>query len=158
VQQLADLALANAKTLGFEADYEAMEMFASASRGVPRQINNYVKNALSLAEGERLTVDVADRVLRDLNGVTLDGLTPDMQAFLIFLLTKSKRTMASGEVRYQASVGTIATAIGKSRDDKALRLRVEPWLIEQGLIQIIPGGRMLTDAGIKRAQQLLEQS
>jgi Holliday junction resolvasome RuvABC ATP-dependent DNA helicase subunit len=46
------------------------------------------------------------------------------------------------------------TAIGKSRDSKAISLRVEPYLIEQGFIQI-GQGRVLTEAGINRAEELL---
>ena len=58
-------------------------------------------------------------------------------------------------MRYQASVNTIATAIGKSRDSKAIALRVEPYLIELGLVQVTHGGRQLTDAGVRRAQELI---
>jgi hypothetical protein len=53
-------------------------------------------------------------------GVTPDGLTADMQSMLTFLLTRAKRTTGDGETRYQASVNSIATAIGKSRDMKAV--------------------------------------
>ena len=86
--------------------------------------------------------------------MTVDGLTPDMSAMLTFLLTKGKQTTAAGEVRYQSSVSTIATGIGKSRDVKAITLRVEPYLIECGFIQVTHGGRRLTDAGIQRAEEL----
>jgi Holliday junction resolvasome RuvABC ATP-dependent DNA helicase subunit len=49
---------------------------------------------------------------------------------------------------------TLATALGKSRDTKAIALRVEPYLIERGYLQVGHGGRSLTDAGVSRAQQL----
>jgi Holliday junction resolvasome RuvABC ATP-dependent DNA helicase subunit len=83
-------------------------------------------------------------VLADLNGVTADGLTRDMQRTLTFLYTRGKRTSRKGGTTYQASVATIATAIGKSRDSKAVVLRVEPLLIEQGYLQVGHGGRKLT--------------
>jgi Holliday junction resolvasome RuvABC ATP-dependent DNA helicase subunit len=51
-------------------------------------------------------------------------------------------------------VNTIATAIGKSRDSKAIALRVEPYLIERGYVQVTHGGRRLTDEGVLRAIQL----
>lgn len=130
----------------------AAEMFACASRGVPRQINNYVKNAVMLTD-DVVDPEIAREVLADLNGVTPDGLSPDMQKMLTFLYTKGKHVTAAGDV-YRASINTIATAIGKSRDSKAIALRVEPYLIEQGLIQI-GQGRILTDAGIERAKELL---
>ena len=102
-----------------------------------------------------IDADVAAEVLFDLNGVTEDGLTRDMQNMLTFLLTKGKRVKADGEVVYQASVNTVATGIGKSRDSKAIALRVEPYLIEQGYLQVGHGGRNLTDAGVKRAEELI---
>ena len=57
-------------------------------------------------------------------------------------------------MKHQASVSTIATAIGESRDSKAISLRVEPFLIGKGYVQVTHGGRRLTDAGIKRATEL----
>jgi Holliday junction resolvasome RuvABC ATP-dependent DNA helicase subunit len=51
-------------------------------------------------------------------------------------------------------VATLATALGKSRDTKAIVLRIEPYLIERGYLQVGHGGRSLTDSGVSRAQQL----
>jgi Holliday junction resolvasome RuvABC ATP-dependent DNA helicase subunit len=82
------------------------------------------------------------------NGITEDGLTPDMQAMLTFLYTKAPNG-------HQASVNTIATVIGKSRDSKAVALRVEPFLIQKGYVQVTHGGRRLTDLGVARAERLL---
>jgi len=45
--------------------------------------------------------------------------------------------------------------IGKSRDTKAVVLRIEPWLVRCGYIQIVAGsGRRLTEDGIARAVEL----
>lgn len=153
VDALADMARWNGDKLGLVVTPTAAGMFAGAARGVPRQVNNYVKNGGMLADD---VVDdiVAAEVLHDLNGVTDDGLTLDMQNMLIFLYTKSRRETAKG-VSYRASVNTIATGIGKSRDSKAIALRVEPYLIQKGYIQI-GQGRVLTDAGIERAKELCE--
>jgi len=149
---LIKMARWNGEKLNIVVTPTAAELFADASRGVPRQVNNYVKNAAMLTED---VVDpvIAREVLHDLNGVTPDGLTTDMQRMLTFLLTKGKHETAKGTA-YRASINTIATALGKSRDSKAIALRVEPYLIEQGLIQI-GQGRILTDAGIERAGELL---
>lgn len=152
--QLTDLATANARELEMVPAPEAMRAFAKASRGVPRQINNYVKNARSILKGQYISLDVAYEVLFDLNGVTEDGLTPDQQAMLVFLYQHCKRANAAGETFYQGSVSTIATGIGKARDVRAITLRVEPYLISQGWLQVGHGGRRLTDEGVKRAQEL----
>jgi Holliday junction DNA helicase RuvB len=152
--ELKQLVIRNCRTLDLRVTHRGAEMLARAARGVPRQINNYVRNARSLG-AEIVDISVAQEVLFDLNGVTEDGLTPDHQAMLTFLLDKGKRTNADGETYYQASVSTIATGIGKSRDVKAIHLRVEPYLIEKGYVQVTHGGRRLTDAGIQRAKELL---
>jgi holliday junction DNA helicase RuvB len=155
LDELGTIVAGNARTLGLDITDEAIDVFAKASRGVPRQINNYVKNALVVTRVNE--VCDRERALRVLshNGVTEDGLTADMQNMLTFLLTRARRRNAAGEVTYQASVNTIATAIGKSRDSKAVALRVEPFLIELGYVQVGHGGRTLTDRGIARAQTLV---
>jgi Holliday junction DNA helicase RuvB len=152
--EIGVMAIWNAEQLDRRMTPEAAWMFALASRGTPRVVNNYVKNAALLAD-DLIDEDVAKEVLFVLNGVTEDGLTRDMQNMLVFLYQRGQRTKADGEVVYQASVNTIATGIGKSRDSKAIALRVEPFLIEQGFVQVGHGGRTLTDAGIKRAEELL---
>lgn len=155
VEDMAVMAVWNCERLGLRITPEAAELFATASRGVPRQVNNYVRNGAALIVGDIISQAVAEEVLFSLNGVTSDGLTPDMQGMLTFLYTKARHETKDGAVTYQASVNTIATAIGKSRDSKAIALRVEPFLIEEGYVQVGHGGRRLTDAGIFRAQQLI---
>lgn len=151
LEELELIAGRNAAVLGLQSSAKALEMVARASRGTPRVVNNTMRNALLFANGY-VSTQVVEKVLK-INGVTHDGLTPDMQAMLSFLRFRAGRTVR-GEVRYQASVGTIATAIGKSRDSKAINLRVEPHLIERGYVQVAHGGRLLTDAGIARAEAL----
>lgn len=155
--QLAVMAVWNAQKLNLRIDQDAALAFAQAARGTPRVVNNYVKNARILADDGLITPQIAAEVLDTLNGVTWDGLDADMQGVLTFLYRRCRRESADGEVRYQASVGTLATAIGKSRDVKAIALRIEPYLIEQGYLQVGHGGRTLTDAGVARAQQLLTE-
>jgi Holliday junction DNA helicase RuvB len=149
---MARLAEANARQLEIRALPEAALMLGRASRRNPRQLNTYVRNAVAL--GYRLLdCQVATEVIQDLNGCTLDGLTMDMQAMLRCLL-RSYRVNQKGGLVYQASVNTIATALGHSRDTKAVSLFVEPYLIAEGYVQVTHGGRQLTNKGIERAQEL----
>jgi Holliday junction DNA helicase RuvB len=148
--QLADH---NATALGLTITTHAARIFARACRGNPRIINQYLRNAASLSAGEVTGSDAIETV-KDLNSCTLDGLTASMQGMLTFLL-KSRREAKDGTVTYQASVNTIATALGFSRDAKNVALTVEPYLIERGLVQVAPQGRCLTDAGVARAEKLL---
>lgn len=153
VAEMAQLALANARQLDVVMTAEAAAMFGLASRRNPRQTNTYVRNAIAL--GWRIISDsVAREVIVDLNNNTLDGLTPDMKAMLRCLL-RSRRENAKGDVVFQASVNTIATALGHSRDTKAVSLFVEPYLIAEGYVLVGHGGRQLTDRGIKRARELM---
>lgn len=152
-RDLQRIAHANGEVLRADVTWDAALVFARASRGVPRQINNFVRNAAMLTSG-RVDVALAEEVVRELNRTTDDGLTLDMQRALVFLYRRGKRTNGNGETSYKASVATLATAIGKSRDQKAIQLRVEPYLIERGFLQVGHGGRSLTPAGVRRAQEL----
>jgi Holliday junction resolvasome RuvABC ATP-dependent DNA helicase subunit len=57
-------------------------------------------------------------------------------------------------VSYVASVSRLATAAGHGRDTKAIALLVEPYLLQRGLLDVLPTGRALTPAGVERARQL----
>lgn len=141
----------NAHSLDLKIARKAATLFAGASRFTPREMNNLVTNASLWAKGTIRLAD-AERTL-ELCALTHDGLTVDMVNMLTFLYTRGRRETQAG-VKYQASVNTIATAIGLSRDTKAVALHVEPWLIRQGFVQVAHGGRLLTDAGILRAKEL----
>ncbi len=151
-EEMYVLALQNAASLRMNLTPEAAVIFAGASRDTPRQVNTYIRNARSLAPG---AVDqrTAEEIVLDLNSTTLDGLTRDMQNMLLYLLN-CRREDAKGTVRYQAGVGSVATALGKSRDQKSIALFVEPWLIKQGYVTVTHGGRALTDKGVERARGL----
>jgi Holliday junction DNA helicase RuvB len=160
VDDLARIAQDNGRQLGVTVDAPAAVLFAGAARGVPRLINTYVRNAESLiAVGGTVDATLAREVIVDLNHTTIDGLTRDMQATLTFLYERCHRkNKGTGEITYAASLATISTAIGKSRDTKAIVLRVEPYLITSGLLQVGHGGRSLTPKGITRARQLLKEN
>jgi Holliday junction DNA helicase RuvB len=148
----------NATQLDVEISPEAIAIFAKASRANPRQINNLMVNARIVAASMPIASGIGTLVAQltlDHMQITADGLTRDMQEALRFLLTKARLETKDGEVKYQASVSSLATALGKSRDAKAIVLRVEPWLIKQGYVQVTPQGRRLTDRGIERARQLV---
>jgi Holliday junction DNA helicase RuvB len=154
---LTRIAKYNADALGMRITLEAAAAFARASRGVPRQVNNYVKNAAMLV-GDVIDVDLAEEVIRDLNRTTDDGLTLDMQRALVFVYRHGKQVNHTlGTTTYKASVLSIAVGIGKGRDQNGVKLRVEPYLIQKGYLQVGHGGRILTDAGIKRAKELSKQ-
>jgi Holliday junction DNA helicase RuvB len=152
---LARIIRANALTLELTIGQEAVDCFVNACRGVPRECNNLVKTASILNPPTAVIGKAEAREVLKMLGVAEDGLTPQMQDMLRFLRTRAGRRTSDGTIRYQASVGTIATAIGLSRDAKAVSLHVEPYLIERGFVQVGHGGRELTERGIGRAEALL---
>lgn len=156
VVELGTMAYLNGEALEVEVEPAACLRFAQACRGTPRVLNNYVKNAATLSTTGVVDDALALEVVEDLNRTTEDGLSNDMQKALIFLFEKCRQTRGDGVTVYRAGLGSIARAIGKSRDVKAVELRVEPYLIEQGYLQVGHGGRILTQDGIDRAKELLE--
>lgn len=155
-RELGLIAERNAATLGLTLMTGVAEVFGGAARYTPRLVNNYVRNADSLAPPDKYIPEIiADEVLA-LNHTTRDGLSREMQEMLKFLYKRCRRErQGDGEVTYQASINTIATAIGLSRDTKAVQLRVEPYLIREGFIQVGHGGRSLTPKGVARALELI---
>lgn len=153
---LTKIAEMNARRLGLTLADDVAAMFAKASSGFPWQVNSFMRNAASLTTDD-VDGELAREVIEDLNRCTLDGLTFDQQRMLVFLLQHGRReNKRSGDVVYQAGVTTLATALGMARDVKAIQQYVEPGLIERGLLQVAPSGRVLTDKGIQRARQLEE--
>jgi Holliday junction DNA helicase RuvB len=154
VEEMAILANANAEDLHIGMEPEGALVFANASRGTPRIINRYCKNARSLgADGIVVDKAFATEIVTELNSTTLDGLDASMVGMLKFLL-RSPREDRQGNMAYQASAGAIATALGFSRDMKRVALFVEPTLIARGFVEVGHGGRALTTAGIARARAL----
>lgn len=152
-RELGVIAERNATALGLALMPGVADLFAGAARNTPRIVNNYLRNAASLAPPDGYIPPLVAQQVLDLNQVTADGLTREMQQTLRFLYTRCRRDVGD-ETKYTASISTIATAIGLSRDTKAVQLRVEPYMIQQGLLQVGHGGRALTPAGLVRAIEL----
>lgn len=156
-RELGVIAERNAATLRLTLMPGVAELFAGAARYTPRLVNNYIRNADSLAPPDRYVPEIVAREVLAMNETTGDGLSREMQGMLTFLYKRCRRErQGDGEVTYQASINTIATAIGLSRDTKAVQLRVEPYLIREGYIQVGHGGRSLTPMGLARALELLK--
>lgn len=150
---MTEIARRNARALGLTLEQGAAEMLGRASRLNPRQTNSYMRSAKALGDTV-VTRDLAREVIEDLAGTTLDGLDGSMQAMLRYLIRSGRKETRNG-VTYQASASALATAAGHGRDVKIVYTK-EAYLIERGFLMVVPGqGRMLTEAGIERAQELL---
>lgn len=151
---MAELALRSMRHLHLTYEHGVAGTFARAARGNPRQLNDYIKAARALTTNNDIDVELAREVIVHLCSTTLDGLTASMQTVLRFLYQHCRRQNRNG-VQYIASAGRLATAAGHGRDTKAISLLVEPYLIQRGLLDVLPTGRALTPAGIERARRLI---
>ncbi len=124
-----------ARLLGIVSDPEGTSEIARRARGTPRVAGRLLRRVVDfvLVEGDgRLTKEIADRALTRL-GVDHLGLDGADRRYLALLA----ENYGGGPV----GVETIAAALSEARD--AIEEVIEPYLLQQGLIQRTPRGRML---------------
>ncbi len=121
--------------LGIPAEDGGMREIARRARGTPRIAGRLLRRVVDFAivEGDgRLTQELADSALTRL-GVDKLGLDGADRRYL----TLVAENYAGGPV----GVETLSAALSESRD--AIEEVIEPYLLQQGLIQRTPRGRML---------------
>lgn len=121
-------------------DAGALEI-AHRSRGTPRIANRLLRRVRDYAQVRHdglITAEIADAALRMLavDGMGLDAVD---QKFLLTIMEK----FAGGPV----GIDNLASALGEDRD--TLEDVVEPYLIQQGLVQRTPRGRVATPAAYR---------
>src|SRR5579872_6638236 len=127
-----------ARVLGFTLTKDGAREIAGRARGTPRIAGRLLKRVRDFASvGKHATVDarVADAALTRLE-VDAKGL----DAFDRRYLTLIAENFSGGPV----GIETIAAALGEARD--AIEEIVEPYLMQLGLVQRTPRGRLLTSA------------
>jgi len=133
--ELDEIVRRGAGLLGVEVDPEGAREIAKRSRGTPRIAGRLLRRVVdfALVEGDgRLTRALADRALTRL-GVDHLGLDGADRRYLSLIAENYQ----GGPV----GVETLAAALSEARD--ALEEVIEPFLLQQGLIQRTPRGRML---------------
>ncbi|MEM6890622.1 MAG: Holliday junction branch migration DNA helicase RuvB [Pseudomonadota bacterium] len=125
----------NAAKLGAPAEESGAREIARRARGTPRIAGRLLRRVVDFAvvEGDgRVTREIADLALTRLgvDGLGLDG--ADRR-----YLSLIAENYAGGPV----GIETLSAALSESRD--ALEEVIEPYLLQQGLIQRTPRGRML---------------
>ncbi len=137
--ELHQIVSRNAHKLGAPADEGGAREIARRSRGTPRIAGRLLRRVVDFAvvEGDgRVTQALADNALTRL-GVDHLGLDSADRRYLKLIA----ENYAGGPV----GIETIAAALSESRD--ALEEVIEPFLLQQGLIQRTPRGRMLAQKG-----------
>tara|TARA_R110000787_G_scaffold26569_7_gene74235 strand:+ start:85 stop:1104 length:1020 start_codon:yes stop_codon:yes gene_type:complete len=125
----------NARKLGAPADEGGAREIAKRARGTPRIAGRLLRRVVDFAvvEGDgRVTRALADMALTRL-GVDHLGLDSADRRYL--------RLIAENYQGGPVGIETMSAALSESRD--ALEEVIEPFLLQQGLIQRTPRGRML---------------
>ena len=125
----------NARKLGAPADEAGAREIARRARGTPRIAGRLLRRVVDFAvvEGDgRVTKTLADMALTRL-GVDHLGLDGADRRYL--------RLIAENYQGGPVGIETMSAALSESRD--ALEEVIEPFLLQQGLIQRTPRGRML---------------
>ena len=128
--------MASAKKLRVDIDEEGAAELARRSRGTPRLANRILKRVRDYAQVRydgRITLEVA-RTALDLMDVDKLGLDRADRNFLLTLIEK----FGGGP----AGLDTLAAAIGE--DPGTIEDLLEPYLLQNGLINRTPRGRVAT--------------
>jgi holliday junction DNA helicase RuvB len=135
VEELYEIVIRNASRLGAPADAEGAMEIARRARGTPRIAGRLLRRVVDFAvvEGDgTITRDLADGALTRL-GVDHLGLDGADRRYL--------RLIAENYHGGPVGIETLSAALSESRD--SLEDVIEPFLLQQGLIQRTPRGRML---------------
>ena len=142
-EELARIVRRSAKILDLAIEGEAAEEIARRARGTPRVANRILRRVRDVAEVRHdgaVTLAVAREAL-ELLEVDADGLERTDRSLLSAIAHK----FGGGPV----GLSTLAVALGE--EPETIEDVYEPYLLQLGLIQRTPRGRILTDLGRERA-------
>jgi Holliday junction DNA helicase RuvB len=136
VEELESIILRGARLLAVPMSADGAREIARRSRGTPRVASRLLRRVRDFATVQRageVDAAVADKALRQLEVDDL-GLDSLDRRYLGVIA----RNYGGGPV----GIDTVAAALSEQRD--TLEETIEPFLLQQGLIQRTPRGRMLT--------------
>jgi Holliday junction DNA helicase RuvB len=139
--ELESIVARGARVLGFDLTADGAAEVARRSRGTPRvagRLLRRVRDFAAVAGRSPVSSPIADAALNRLE-VDRIGLDAMDRRYL--------RCIAENYGGGPVGVETLAAALSESRD--TLEEVVEPYLLQQGLIQRTPRGRMLSASGFK---------
>lgn len=139
VDELHEIVTRNATLMNAPADPQGAMEIARRARGTPRIAGRLLRRVVDFAvvEGDgHITRELADGALTRL-GVDHLGLDGADRRYL--------RLIAEAYQGGPVGIETLSAALSESRD--ALEEVIEPYLLQKGLIQRTPRGRMLAQGG-----------
>jgi holliday junction DNA helicase RuvB len=133
---LEKIVIRNAKILGIPITDEGASQLARRSRGTPRVANRLLKRVRDYAEvvGDGTIDEETANAALEMQGVDHLGLDRADRDYLGLMIDK----FDGGPV----GVGTLSVALGEARD--TVEDVYEPYLLQSGLIQRTPRGRIAT--------------
>ncbi|HTO83563.1 MAG TPA: Holliday junction branch migration DNA helicase RuvB [Methylomirabilota bacterium] len=139
--ELERIVLRAARVLGVDLEPTGAQEIARRSRGTPRiagRLLRRVRDFAAVAGASRIDAAAADGALQRLE---VDGQGLDSQDRRLL------RCIAEHYEGGPVGVDTLAAALSEQRD--VIEEVIEPYLIQQGLLQRTPRGRMLTAQGFR---------
>ncbi len=140
-QDLAKIIVRSAGILGADIDFDGALMLATCSRGTPRIANRLLKRArdFAAASGQKnITTDTIKTTLYQLH-IDESGLDQVDREYLNTIV----KHYAGGPV----GIDNLAAALSEPAD--TIEDVIEPYLMQLGLVQRTPRGRVVTEAGYK---------
>lgn len=140
--ELVEIVSRGARVLGVSMTEDGAMEIAKRSRGTPRVAGRLLKRVRDFASVDGVTqidVTVADKALKrlDVDALGLDAMD-----------RRYLRCIAEHYAGGPVGVETLAAALAEERD--TLEDVIEPFLIQQGLIQRTPRGRMVSEQGYRQ--------
>ena len=141
IEELSQILRRSSRLLSVDMDESSIELLARRSRGTPRVANRLLKRVRDFSQ-----VKADGRVSTDVVQMTLDALRIDSlgldsldRRILEFIITKYH----GGPV----GIDTISASLGEER--VTIEDVCEPYLMQLGLLQRTPKGRMVSDEAYK---------
>jgi Holliday junction DNA helicase RuvB len=140
--ELTEIVRRGARVMNVSISDDGALEIAKRSRGTPRVAGRLLKRVRDFAavdNAPEITVAVADKALRrlDVDALGLDAMDRRYLACIA-------QNYGGGPV----GVETLAAALAEERD--TIEDVIEPFLIQQGLLQRTPRGRVISDAGFRQ--------
>lgn len=137
VDELKVIATESARKMGVALNESGAEELARRSRGTPRIANRLLRRVRDFAQFDGLDSVGAESVARTCDRLGIDslGLDPTMQRYLNIVCEKGSAVALS----------TMVALLGESKD--TVEDIIEPFLLQLGLIERTPRGRVATTAG-----------
>lgn len=137
LEETKQIAKRSARLLGTDIDEEAQVLIGKASRGVPRQINNFIKRLRDVAQvkGNGIINEKIARLGLNMLGIDEYGLG-DKERKILKIIADSKKGIGLRNLARSLNIG-----------EQAVEHVYEPFLLSQGFIKVTANGRVITSKG-----------